>query len=181
MPIRGFLTSLELVPPITVLFQYNPERISDKRSVNYATLNTPGLLMPIRQYTQGGERTISFTVQLDGRFSGPIPILTDPDGGLTPELNKYRAFMYPQTSKWLLARGSFVPLYADPVDQRQFTSPPTCLFGLGERVIECVVTEVSINELLFNFRLAPVRAEVSATLVEIAPYGDTGLSLPGGF
>jgi hypothetical protein len=177
-PVRGFLVSVGLDPEILVEFQYNPTQLSDKRSVNYATLNAPGLLMPVRQYTQGGDRAISFTVRIDGLFEGPIAIQTDDDGSITPELNKYRAFMYPQTTNWEDAGDSFVPLYADT---QQFVSPPTCRFGFGDRLINCVVTEVSITELFFNAKLLPLRADVAITLVEVVPYEAAVTQPPGGF
>lgn len=186
-PVRGFLASvgMELDREIRVEFQYNPAQISDKRSVNYATLNAPGLIMPVRQYSQGGDRTISFTVRIDGLFqgleSGTVDndhrIARDEAGSITPELNKYRAFLYPKTESWQGANGSFVPLYAE---MQQFASPPACLFGFGGRVIDCIVTEINITELLFNPSLAPLRADVSVTLVEATPYGNEPTPAPGG-
>jgi hypothetical protein len=177
-PVRGFLASVGLDPEILVEFQYNPTQLSDRRSISYVSLSAPALLMPIRQYSRGGDRTIAFTVRLDGLFKGPaddaIPLAKDEDGSIWPELNKYRAFLYPQTSRWQerATRSSFVGLYND---LQQFVSPPTCRFGFGEdRVIDCIVTEVNITELLFSPQLAPLRADVSVTLVELAPYDDIG-------
>lgn len=175
-PTRGFLVSVGLTPEILVEFQYNPTSLADKRAVTYATLNAPGLLTPVRQYSQGGDRTLTFSVKIDGLVKGPaddqIPIALDSDGSITPELNKYRAFLYPQIDTWQTAvGGSFLQLYGDTL---QFTSPPLCLFGFGERrLIECIVTDVSITETLFNERLAPLRADLSITLVELSPYGNT--------
>ena len=173
-PVRGFLQSINLDPAIKVKFQYNPTQLTDKRAVTYATLNAPALLMPVRQYSQGGDRTISFTVRIDGVFNGPADadceIQKDDEGGIQSELNKYRAFLYPKTNRWnsQAARASFVPLFEG---NQIFASPPLCLFGFGtERIIKCVVTEVGITELMFNKNLAPIRAEVSITLVEFVPY-----------
>ncbi|MGK7890126.1 MAG: hypothetical protein AB4042_12395 [Leptolyngbyaceae cyanobacterium] len=204
-PVRGFLASVGLDPEIVVEFQYNPTQISDKRSVNYATLNAPGRLMPLRQYTSGGDRTLSFTVRVDGVFTGSaspngqpsqdnsnadngVRIARDESGSIEPELNKYRAFLYPAVlsttppetnrqgwkSPWQKASmGSFAPFYKDA---QQFASPPLCRFGFGysggqspNRIIDCIVTEVSINELLFNAQMAPLRADVSISLVEFHP------------
>lgn len=175
-PARGFLASVGLRPEIMVEFQYNPTQLSDRRAVNYATLNAPALLMPARQYSQGGDRTLSFTVRVDGLYEGPadagIPLAKDEDGSIWPELNKYRAFLYPRTPRWNErgTRASFVPLFGG---EQRFASPPLCRFGFGaERVIDCVVTEVDITELLFNAQLAPLRADVAVTLVEVVPYED---------
>ena len=174
-PVRGFLVSVGLEPEILVQFQYNPDKVTDKRSVSYAALNAPGMLMPIRQYSAGGERTLSFTVVVDGLFKGPaddeIDVARDERGGIGPELNKYRAFVYPQTERWRDANGApdgFTGLYAGA--DTVFAAPPTCRFGFGERVVDCVVTEVSITEQLYNTDLDPVRAEVQVTCIELTPY-----------
>jgi hypothetical protein len=168
--VRGFLASVGVVPEILVQFQLNPTQLTDRRTVTYATLNGPALLMPVRQYSQGADRTLSFTVRVDGLLEGLLPIATDPEGSIWPELNKYRAFLYPKTPRWLdpVTRSSFAPVF----DRTSlFESPPLCRFGFGMgRVIDCVVTDVTITEQLFLPSLAPLRAEVSVTLVEIAPY-----------
>jgi hypothetical protein len=186
-PPRGFLASVGLDPEIVVEFQFNPTQVSDRRAVSYATLTAPGLLMPARQYSQGGDRTLNFTIRIDGLFrpadnelagsnggpAGPAqraPIQRDETGSIEPELNKYRAFLYPRTPAWQQARQSFVSLYEQTTT---FESPPLCRFGMGnDRVLNCVVTEVSITELLFNTQLRPLRADVAVTLVEYAPYSD---------
>ena len=184
-PTRGFLVSVGLTPEILVEFQYNPTTLTDRRAVTYATLNAPGLLLPVRQFNQGGDRTLSFTVRVDGVYPGPaddqIPIARGANGSIQPELNKYRAFLYPQVyrqgSSWQDAAGSFAPLY-DGV--QQFASPPACRFGYGQdRVVDCIVTDVTISETLFNAELAPLRADVTITLVELSPYGNEPTPPPG--
>ena len=171
---RGYLVSVGVDPPVEVHFQYNPEEINDRRSVSYATLNAPGALAPVRQYTAGGDRTISFSVTIDGLLAdgspGP-PIARDDEGGIGPELAKYRAFVYPRTARWEDAAteaSGFTGLYAG--SEEVFAAPPTCLFGFGHRVVECVVTEVSVTEKLFTARLAPLRATVQVSLAELSPY-----------
>jgi Contractile injection system tube protein len=172
-PVRGFLVSVGVTPEIRCDFQYNPTEVSDRRSATWASVNAPGLLMPVRQYVQGGDRTLSFTVRINGLADGPGAIEQDPDGSILPELNKYRAFVYPGTYRqgksWRDAGASFVSLYTD---QQRFAAPPDCLFGLGGRVISCAVIEVNVNEVAFNADLAPLRADVAVTLVELAPYAE---------
>lgn len=193
---RGFLVSTGVSPEIAVHFQYNPTSLSDKRAINYASIGAPGVLLPTRQYVSGGDRTITFSVHVDGLFHGPAegsdaagePPATGADmiargdgGSILPELNKYRAFLYPRHDRWSEAGASFSTLYDA---QRPFAPPPLARFGFGfgpggERVIDCIVTDVSIDETLFNADLAPVRADVSVTLVELAPY-DSLPAAPGG-
>ena len=210
IPTRGFLKSVGLDPPVLVEFQFNPAQITDRRVINYAALNAPGLLLPVHQYIHGGDRTISFTVRIDALFSEQSSgqsnganqnggqgngtkqntqvkrkISLDQTGSIVPELNKYRAFLYPRMApkkdRWQEANSSFVPLYASI---QQFASPPTCLFGFGEfnegQVIRCIITEISITELLFNTQMLPLRAEVAVTLVELAPYEAQATPPPGG-
>jgi hypothetical protein len=180
-PVRGFLVSVGLDPEVLVEFQYNPATLSDKRSVSYASLNAPGALMPVRQYTAGGDHTLSFTVIIDGLFaerSSRPAIARDENGGIGPELAKYRAFLYPQTPRWPESAhraDGYTGLYDDR--EIVFTAPPLCRFGFGDRVVDCIVTEVTVTEQLFTPELAPLRAEVQMSLVELAP---RGAALPGG-
>jgi hypothetical protein len=194
IPERGFLQTVGLDEEILVEFQYNPTQLSDKRALTYATLSAPGQLMPGRQYTQGGDRTLSFSVHIDGLFvpadneltsagsrrrtglgaggGGRAPIQRDETGSIEPELNKYRAFLYPRVQgplNWAGAGRSFVPFYE--ANEPQFASPPLCLFGMGrDRVVNCIVIEIDITETLFNRSLRPLRADVAVTLVEYVPY-----------
>jgi hypothetical protein len=181
--VRGFLASVGVDPPVLVKFQYNPTDIADKRSVNYASLAAPGTLLPVRQYTGGGERTITFTVVVDGIFAaGPEhpAIARDADGGIGPELAKYRAFVYPRTARWPSTAhrpDGFTGIYAG-ADENTFAAPPGCRFGFGDRVVDCLVTEIAITELVHAPNLAVLRARVVVSLVELTPYGaGTG---PGG-
>jgi hypothetical protein len=191
-PDRGFLTSVGVDPEITVEFQFNPNQIIDRRTVGYASLNAPGMLLPLRQYVSGGDRTLTFTVIVDGAFRGATRvagkevdrkpedrIAFDPDGGIGRELDKYRAFLYPQTDRWQdasTASDGFSHLYA--TGQPVFVAPPRCLLKLGPREIPCLVTEVVITERMHTPTLAPLRAEVQITCVELTPY-DPGLGIGG--
>lgn len=175
---RGSLVSVGVSPEIRVNFQYNPSELQDKRSVSYATINTPGAFVPNRQYAQGGDRTITLAVELDGLMEGPVPIDTDENGCITPELNKYRAFVNPKTDKWKdAADSSFANLY--PGDGK-FNAPPTALFVFGDVAISCVVTDLTITEKLFDPNLGVLRARVAITLIEQIDYGNQPTNPPGG-
>lgn len=54
-------------------FQYFPESISDSRSINYSQKQVPGGSLPLYQWINGGERTISFTAT----FSTDVDISLD--------------------------------------------------------------------------------------------------------
>lgn len=159
--LRGFLANVEVMPPLIVTFQFNPESISDNKAVHYAerqtslSEDTPGII-----YTGGGDRTISFDIQLHGLEKGfnalnPTPV----DNGISTELAKLRSFLYPKADPWATVAGG--------EEGRRICSPPTCVFGFGTKILECVVTGMDITETQFNSALAPVRAEVKITLTVI--------------
>jgi contractile injection system tube protein len=163
--LRGFLANVETIPPLIVTFEYNPSSVSDNKAVNYAdraaTLsgNAPG-----KVYTGGGHRTISFDLKLHGleqgtNWTNPTPV----DNGISTELAKLRSFLYPKASAW----GTVSGLLGRPANGKRLAAPPTCFFGFGAKILECVVTDIKITETQFNSALAPVRADVSVTLAVV--------------
>ena len=54
---------------------------------------------------------------------------------------------------------------------RRLNAPPVCIFGFGTKVLEAVMTELSVEEAQYNSMLAPVRAEVRVTLNVIEEEG----------
>lgn len=165
--LRGFIANITVIPPLIVTFQFNPESISDNKSVNYADGradlcgNAPG-----KVYTSGGHRTISFDLKLHGLEEGTNAINPTPlDNGISTELAKLRSFLYPKEDAWaVISLGS--------ESGRRLSAPPTCIFGYGTKILECVVTEITINETQFNSTLAAVQADVSITLTVIEESGN---------
>lgn len=166
--IPGFIANIEVLPPLIVVFKFNPESISDNKAVNYADQemdlsgNAPG-----KVYTGGGHRTISFDLKLHGLEQGmntvnPLPV----ENGIATELAKLRSFLYPKGDAWAVLGSLF-----GSEDGRKLTAPPTCIFGFGTRILECVVTEITITETQFNSVLSPVRADVRVTLIVIEEEG----------
>ena len=166
--LRGFLANVEVLPPLIVTFQFNPASISDNKAVRYADRNTALCgNSPGKTYTGGGERTISFDLQLHGLEKGsnainPLPL----DNGISTELAKLRSFLYPKADAW----AQLGSLFGGP-EGRRVQAPPTCLFGFGTKVLECVVTDLTVSETQFNSLLAPVRADVNVTLSVIEEDG----------
>lgn len=166
--LRGFIANVEVLPPLVVTFQFNPDSISDNKSVRYTDRNTELCgNAPGKVYTGGGERTISFDIQLHGLERGldrinPLPL----DNGISTELAKLRSFLYPKADAWAQLGSLF-----GGSEGRRVQSPPTCVFGFGTRVLECIVTAMTVTETQFNSLLAPVRADVSLTLSVIEEDG----------
>lgn len=157
---RGFIAAVDVIPPLTVTFEYNPETISDNKAVNYADENSSLCgNAPAKVYTGGGHRTISFDFKLHGLEQGTNPSNPMPtDNGISTELAKLRSFLYPRADAWV-SLGS--------KDGKRLSSPPRCIFGFGTKILECIVTELTITETQFNSTLAPVRADVKITLTVI--------------
>ena len=164
---RGFIANIHVIPPLIVTFRYNPESISDDKAVNYQ--NVQGELTgtaPDKEYTGGGDRTISFKLNLHGLEQGSNPLNpTGFDNGISTELAKLRSFLYPASDAW-----DTVGLLSDE-GGRRLKAPPNCIFGYGAKLLECVVTSMTIKETQFNSFLAPVRAEVDITLKVIEREG----------
>lgn len=160
--LRGFLANIDVIPPLIVTFQFNPDSISDNKAVNYTDGktdlcgNAPG-----KVYTGGGHRTISFDIHLHGleQSTSINPIAAD---GISTELAKLRSFLYPKEDAW--ASTGIGKLFGDEGGKR-LTSPPACFFGFGNKILECVMTDMDVQETQFNSFLAPVRAKISITLV----------------
>jgi hypothetical protein len=157
--LRGFLANVTQLPPLVFMFPFNPESVSDNKAVTYSDRNTELCgNAPGKVYTGGGHRTISFDIKLHGFERGTNRLLpTGFDNGISNELAVLRSFLYPKTDAWAALGGGDEGL--------RLTPPPTCIFGYGAKVLECVVTDIAITETQFNSFLAPVRADAKITLV----------------
>jgi hypothetical protein len=161
--LRGFIANVDVLPPLIVTFQFNPTSISDNKAVNYADRNA-GLCgnAPSKVYTGGGHRTLRFDIKLHGLEEGTNKLNPTPlDNGISTELAKLRSFLYPKADAWATIGG----LLGGGDQGKRLAAPPTCYFGFGTKILECVVTELSVNETQFNSTLAPVRADVTITLI----------------
>jgi hypothetical protein len=159
--LRGFIANIEVIPPLIVTFQFNPETVSDNKAVRYEDRNAELCgTAPGKVYTGGGDRTITFDLKLHGLEEGTNALNPSGlDNGISTELAKLRSFLYPKTDAW--------GFFGSAEEGMRLVPPPTCVFGFGTKVLECVVTALTINETQFNSYLAPVRADVSVTLAVI--------------
>ncbi len=155
---RGFLAKLDITMPIIVYFQYNPQSLTDKMTASYNSNSKNG--KDFSSFSKTSQRKISFQVIVDGRESSPSGIMPakDSDGGITPELNKYREFLF--------SKSPVSELMSGVVTIPTALANPKTIFKFGHRIMECHVESVSVKETLFNSSLAPIRAEVDIFLVE---------------
>jgi hypothetical protein len=158
---RGFMANVDVLPPLILTFQFNPESVSDNKGVNYADQQGDLCTAPGKVYTGGGARTITFDIKLHGMEQGTNKLLPiGLDNGIQTELAKLRSFLYPMEDAW----GSLSSLFGDEPQGKRVAAPPTCVFGFGTKILECIVTDITITETQFNSYLAPVRADVKVTL-----------------
>ncbi len=155
--LRGFLANVEVEPPLVVTFRFNPSSIRDDKAVSYANRRDDLCSRaPQKEYTGGGDRTLSFVLELHGLERGsdrsnPAPL----DNGISTELATLRSFLYAREDAW--ADGA-------ATEGKRLSPPPACVFGFGSKILECLVTRLTVEETQFNSVLAPVRATVGVTL-----------------
>ena len=130
-----------------VPFLYNPNEISERRSVNYAKKPGLGMSHPVSQYVHGNDRELSFTMVVNnpwrwGGVSVPMP------------LEAYIESLYDLT--YPIHRGGTM-----------VAAPPTVIFAFGPLVRRVKVTSVEVARKQWNKLLILKRAEISLTLCEI--------------
>ena len=94
--LRGFMANFDVLPPLILTFQFNPESVSDNKTVKYEDTQGDLCTAPGKTYTGGGDRTITFDLKLHGMEQGTNKVLpTGLDNGISTELAKLRSFLYP--------------------------------------------------------------------------------------
>lgn len=104
-------------------FQFNPESLQYSRSVNYATIESPGMAYPLTQFVNGSVR--EFSVEL---------------------------FYYdkPCSGKIAKARNFLHALLPPEKNSSSFTKPPTFKFACGYFVKNCVLTDLNVHDEWFD-------------------------------
>lgn len=166
--LRGFLANIDMIPPLIITFQFNPEQITDNKAVKFADKSNDLCgNAPYKEYTGGGDRTISFDIKLHGLEQGMNAINpTGLDNGISTELAKFRSFLYPKADAWATLGLS------SNEEGVKMKAPPRCIFGFGTKILECIVTNINITETQFNSLLAPVSAKVTVTLSVVEEEGN---------
>ena len=115
-----------------------------------------------------GDRTLNFKFVIDGREKRPgePERRRNEDGDILADLAILRSFVYPKLGDLLDLLGAAFGSDRSQWINMWFKGPPTALLVLGSTSIEGFVTELKINETLFNSELAPLRAEVDVTMIE---------------
>jgi len=161
--------------PNIVVFQFNPDRMT----------RTPKLVRPPAPDAGAGQKntneqpgkpseSISFTLRIDAsdQLASGNPIAAA--SGILPTLSSLELLMLPKGALTIdlfgLSGGPSPALH--PPDKL-----PTVLFFWGPlRILPVNVTSLSINELLYDTLLNPIRAEVNVNIQVLTPdqtAGDT--------
>ena len=184
--LRGAFVEYGLsVPPLIVLFQFNPLQLSRRRSQSFsvpASAQEPGEGLTLRDFYQGFEdlmtlrnkqqvtvqlESLSFEIRLDAtdKLNEGDPITEQ--FGIAPQLSTLELMMLPKSESIFgalldaLLPGGF-----------SFTcteKPPMILFIWGrKRVLPVNINSMSITETEFHSSLEPIRAtvEVDLTVIE---------------
>jgi hypothetical protein len=122
-------------------FQYNPDEITDDKSVDFATIKLPGMSHPRYQFVAGEARKIDFRLVF---FKGPVK----------QKVVWLQSLLYPQHEKTMLK-----------------SAPHKVLFFLGDLYpgVQCIVRSVRAHYFhMFDVdSLLPQHAEVDLSLEEV--------------
>ena len=172
-------------------FQFNPQTISDNKATAYEVRPYAGLPYNDYNWSNGGERIISFQLFLDDTPQSHIAsfrpdVLADQIDKTSTNKN---AFQWTSSGAYSRTRAhergvldkvellqSF--LYPAPVDNEetpkfaqggvvsmnQFRPPATLVFALGPIYLEGVLKSAPVNYTLFDSDLTPIRATVDVEI-----------------
>lgn len=111
--IKGALANLETGE--TKQFQYNPRGSEFTRTVNFATVTSPGMPYPLSYYVNGGLRTFSVELFMYDR----------PTTGAIVQYRKFIETMLPPENN----------------KDSSYKKPPEVLYSYGGECVKCVIEE----------------------------------------
>jgi len=181
--LRGAFVEFGLsLPPLIVVFQFNPLQLTRQRSLSYAVPSLSQRRTPRKFHSQVSdlldlqklqlvtvqEQTISFDIRLDATDK-----LNDRDAitqqfGIAPQLSTLELMVYPKDESLL---GQVVSALLGAPEGFSFTrgaNPPLILFIWGrKRVLPVNMNSMNITETEFSNDLNPIRATVAVNLTVI--------------
>ena len=174
-PVRGILAKDGYQSNEDVLlFQFNPETISDVKEVEWYNKSSVGFSSNDYLWVKGGERSLTFKLWFEATASVNTPIFRPGaiygedtydtlneifPRGVMPMVEKLTSFQYPQ-----IIDGN-KPRYSTGVKtpEVRFMPPPIAIFIFGEFYMRGIISGVSTQYTLFDKRLKPLRAECDVT------------------
>jgi hypothetical protein len=188
--LRGAFVEFGLsVPPLVVVFQFNPLQLTRNRALTFAAPNAEpasgGAQAPTRtirqfhgqfsslldlqkaQLVTVAEQTIGFELRLDASDKLESEDTITEQFGIAPQIATLELMTYPKDES--LVGGAVAALLGQSgfsFTRRQ--NPPLVLFVFGrKRVLPVNITSMNITETEFSADLNPVRATVAVSLTVI--------------
>lgn len=155
-----------------LFFQFNPETISDSKTVEYADRQKPGFDNADYIWSKGGGRTITFELMLDATLSSSVSHITtsnvythSTERGTLNQVEFLQSLIRPYEDTTGVEK--IVPLFSNSngitPDINRFTNPPQVAFSYGPIYLVGVITDLGIEHEAFKKNLAPVRSKVTVT------------------
>ncbi|MDJ0841877.1 MAG: hypothetical protein QNK37_35570 [Acidobacteriota bacterium] len=173
---KGALVEYALsLPPLVLIFEFNPKTITRSRTLNINTGSAPGtrggydFTLPTEtpRVAQGvsiepEKFTVNIMVDATDRMDEGDVIATE--FGVEPELDTLRTMLAPKSQGPLgLQTLSSLGLGGDRAFQRH-ESASVLLFVWGTHIIPVFLTSITVRELAHKPNLIPYRAEVDLSL-----------------
>jgi hypothetical protein len=174
------------LPPLFVVFQFNPTELSRNRSLTFTAPNevepndsdqmsSSRTATSLRQFHQNnyltdiqsnqmvtvGEESVTFDIRLDATDKMDEDDVTARSYGIAPQLSTLELMVHPKDESLL---GSLLGS-SSGFSFTKGSNPPMVLFIWGaQRVLPVNIISLNIKETEFSTALNPIRAEVSVNL-----------------
>jgi hypothetical protein len=182
------------VPPLIVVFQFNPVQLTRNHSLTFAFPGVPGpaqasggpaivpqrtvrqcraeasdlLKLQKQQLVTVQDHTIAFDIRLDATDKLDASDAVTERFGIGPQLSTLELMVYPKQES--VIGGAIDALLGKPkgFSFARSSNPPMILFIFGrKRVLPVNINTMSITETEFSAALNPIRATVSVNLTVI--------------
>jgi hypothetical protein len=172
------------IPPLFVVFQFNPEKLTRNRTLTFSVPAEKGAqtislrqfhnkiddLSQVRESQQVsvGEEVIGFDIRLDATDKLNEGDVVTESFGIAPQLSALEMMVHPKEESLLgAALGSLLGM-SQGFGFTGRDNPPLVLFIWGrKRVLPVNITSMNVTETEFSTDLNPVRATVAVSLTVI--------------
>ncbi len=185
--LRGAFVEYGLsIPPLFVVFQFNPVQLTRNRSLSYAAsssaqINGEGKSLRDfhKKYADLGElrdkqvvtvqeEAISFEIRLDASDKLDEGDAITEQFGIAPQLSTLELMVHPKDESLLVKALSSLPGLSGGFSFTRKPNPPLILFIWGrKRVLPVNINSLNITEILYSTDLNPIRATAAVNLTVI--------------
>jgi len=187
--LRGAFVEFGLsLPPLFVVFQFNPVQLTRNRGLTFSFPGTPGqnpavpprtlrqfhgdfanlLDLQKQQLVTVQEQTIGFDIRLDATDRLDDGDTITEQFGIAPQISTLELMVYPKEESLLGAAVSALLGKPTGFSFTRGANPPLILFVFGrKRVLPVNINSMNITETEFSADLNPIRATVAVNLTVI--------------